>query len=179
MHALSLGFAAVEALSLRRGHMGQRHIGGDPAAEMYPGHQASCRALWGRAVGGMGTKVGCPCLHGSKGHMWCHSVVAVTSLSGSSAPGTGCNSSLCQGECRSHPSLSMVQPGCGEGCEGGSAVAWPAGQGDSAVSFIVTRVLAEARTMPCSPFAVLSCGWLWKTPSCSKAGHSPASCSWM
>lgn len=54
--------------------------------------------------------------------------------------------------------LSMVQPGHGEGCQSGSAVAWPAGQGDSAGSFVVTQVLAEAWTMPCSPFALLSCG---------------------
>lgn len=43
--------------------------------------------------------------------------------------------------------LSMVQPGCGEGC-----------QGDSAGSFIVTQVVTEPWTMPCSPFALLSCG---------------------
>lgn len=39
-------------------------------------------------------------------------------------------------------------------------MARPAGQGDSAGSFIVTQVLSEPWTTPCSPFALLSCGRL-------------------
>lgn len=47
MHALSLRFAAVEALSSRRGHMGQRHVRGDPAAEMCPGGSGQLQSpLW-------------------------------------------------------------------------------------------------------------------------------------
>lgn len=93
--------------------------------------------------------------------MWWHSVVAVTSLSDSSlhlALVAHCNPACTSVSAGATLPLSMVQPGCGEGCQGGSAVAWPAEQGDSAGSFIVTQVLAEPWTMPCSPFGLLSCG---------------------
>lgn len=101
--------------------------------------------------------------------LWWHSVVAVTSLPSSSlhlALAARCNPACSR--VRAEPPFPLcLQPGC--------AVAWPAGQGDSAGCFIVPQVLAEPWPMLCSPFAVLSCGWLWEIPSCSKPGHSPAS----
>lgn len=56
MNTLSLGLTAVEALSPGRGHTGQSRVRGNPAAEMCLGVQASCRVLWGTAVGEMGTE---------------------------------------------------------------------------------------------------------------------------
>lgn len=70
VRALSLRFAAVEALSPGRGHMGQRRVRGDPAAEMCPAAESFGGGQWE----GWTLKVGCPYLHGSKGHMWWHSV---------------------------------------------------------------------------------------------------------
>lgn len=155
MCPLSLGLAAMEALSPGRGHMGQSHVRGDPAAEMCPGFRPAVESLGGGQWVGWALNVGCPCLHGSKGHVWwlssrcpaalctwhwLHVVVpACTRVStGATLP------------------LTMVQPGRGEGCQSGSAVAWPAGQGDSAGSFIVTQVLPEPWMVPCSPSALLS-----------------------
>lgn len=86
---------------------------------------------------------------------------AVTSLSGSSlhlALVAHGNSSLYRGECSSHPSPLCCSLAVGRDVRLGVLWNGQLGRGDSAGSCIVTQVLAEPWTVPCSPFALLSCG---------------------